>query len=429
LAAPSYRPATQSSYLRAVREFLTLCPDAVYADDLSLASVQRYDAELQRRQQRPGSRHTKIAAVKAFFAFLEERGALSTPITQAIMVPTQGGAKPVRPVDADEAALLLRAAQEGRHARDIALIAVLLHTGISFSDVTELTLADLILTPTPDSGGESGQEKQSAPIHSIRCKLRLRYRPATQCQEAPLDESTWQALNAYLAVRPMSPDPHLFLTTSATPLTLQTVGAIVKKYARAAGMPWIQARALRSGFILRQLAAGTPLPEVQICAGQRNITATRRYLGMLKSSGHIPAAYRRTCGVLIVDQHRSTRRQLRALLESAGHQVFEASDSVVARDMLRLSRLSLVVLITLSAHPKSAFDLIQNLADEQRLLADHRVVLIMLGRQQVPKGLINPAGHDIPVVSHAIPFHPVLAHIARAYAELGAREWMDDGYP
>ena len=262
LTGSHYRPATQDIYMRSLREFVAFCSDVAYADELSLDNVQRYDEELQRRQQRPGSKHTKIAAVTAFFAYLEEQGALSAPIAQAIAVPTQSVAKRVRPVEADEAALLLRAAREKGRVRDVALIIVLLYTGMSLSDVIDLTLADRLLTSALGPGIGSIRAKPSTSVTSIACTLRLRHRPATHGQETPLDEPTWQALNAYLAVRPNSSHPQVFLTDAGTPLTLQRVWVIVKRNARAAGMSWIQARSLRSGFILRQLAAGTPLSEI-----------------------------------------------------------------------------------------------------------------------------------------------------------------------
>src|SRR5215831_2380865 len=78
LVGPDYRPATQSSYGRALREFLQLCADLVYADELDLTSVRRYEQDLARRQLRATSRHMKLAAVKAFLSYLEEQEVLST---------------------------------------------------------------------------------------------------------------------------------------------------------------------------------------------------------------------------------------------------------------------------------------------------------------------------------------------------------------
>jgi CheY-like chemotaxis protein len=133
----------------------------------------------------------------------------------------------------------------------------------------------------------------------------------------------------------------------------------------------------------------------------------------------VSAAVRRTCGILIVDERQSTRTQLRLVLEAAGHQVFEASDMVAASDMLRLSRLALVVLLALPTEAKNASRVIQQFTDEQRQWADHRVILITTDKQQTSQQLLIAATQDLPVVSRPLAFPALFAYIARAYAQLG----------
>jgi DNA-binding NtrC family response regulator len=193
-------------------------------------------------------------------------------------------------------------------------------------------------------------------------------------------------------------------------------------------MPWIHSRALRSGYILRQLAAGTPLPEVQSRVGHRQVTTTRRYLGMLGTSGQLPVALRRTCGVLIVDAILQARRRLRAILESTGHQVFEASDVVCAHDMLRLSRLSLVVLVAASKRAWSDIEVLEKGSDGGQHLADYRIILIVPQRERVPEQLADPvASSKILVISRPIYYKTLQALIAQAYSELGAQnERLED---
>ena len=87
--------------------------------------------------------------------------------------------------------------------------------------------------------------------------------------------------------------------------------------------------------------------------------------------------------------------------------------------MLRLSRLAVVVLLALPAQPRNASTLLRHFTDQQQQRADHRVIFISIGKQQIPHQLMNAGGQDLPVVSRPISFSTLFAFIAQAYAQLG----------
>jgi hypothetical protein len=101
---------------------------------------------------------------------------------------------------------------------------------------------------------------------------------------------------------------------------------------------------------------------------------------------------------------------------------------VSARDLLRVSRLSLVVLLNLRPSPQYASKLLLKQPDDHHALTNHRIILITPRRQKFPEQLIsNIASNDIPVISRPLAFESLLAHIAHAYAELGAHgKALDD---
>jgi DNA-binding NtrC family response regulator len=125
--------------------------------------------------------------------------------------------------------------------------------------------------------------------------------------------------------------------------------------------------------------------------------------------------------VLIVDERQPTRRQLRSLLENAGHQVFETLDDVGAHDMLRLSRLSLVVLLNLWAPSWNGADLLPTLLRNGHLMPDYRIIVLVSGGGFLPEPVTDMiASSHIPVMARPLDFEAVLARITQAYAELGA---------
>lgn len=428
LVSPDYRPATQSSYGRVLQEFLRLCADLDYADELDLASVQRYEQDLARRQLRASSQHLKLAAVKAFVSYLEEQEIISTCFAHSITLPKPEQTTPTRPVGIDDAALLMRAVREARQPRDIAIITLLLSTGILLTELIELTLSDLQLAP-PQMNKRAVQRASASIPTATWGSLRLRDRRPAQEQETLLDQATVQALSAYLAVRHAGPHSQLFLTTTGTPLALQSAWAIVKRYARAAGLPWVQPRAIRGGYILQQLASGIPLAELESKIGHRQISTTRRYLGLVGSSPHGTASQRRNCGVLIVDADQAARRQLRSILEDAGHVVVEAPDAVIGRDLLRLSRLSLVVLLQLRAPLWESAELLSDPPPTGNLLADHRMIAVFAGNDPFPSQMSNAlVACAIPILTRPIDMEVLLIHLARAYGELVALREASTGW-
>jgi CheY-like chemotaxis protein len=343
---------------------------------------------------------------------------LSTAVAQSITVPRQQRSEPARPLDVDEAALLMRVVRQARQPRDIAVMTVLLRTGVALGELTQLTLADLDLPPPPADRTDVERGARPTGATTWGC-LRLPSRSAIQSQQIPLDHATWEALTAYLAVRPSGAHPQLFVTTSGKPLTLGEACRLVKRYARAAGMPWAHSRSVRSGFILRQLAAGAPVREVQRRMGRRQLTTTRRYTGLL-ASPRGSAMRRRTCGVLIVDERAAARRQLRLLLEDAKHQVFEAPDVVSAWDMLRLSRYALVVLLHLRAPTWDGAEFLTQLRRDPALVADHRVIVVVSDDEAAPTQVVTAlVARDTPLIARSLKLHVLLIHIERAYAELG----------
>jgi CheY-like chemotaxis protein len=209
---------------------------------------------------------------------------------------------------------------------------------------------------------------------------------------------------------------------------LKALWAIVKRYARAAGLPWLQPRALRSGYILQQLATGASLSEVQSKIGHRQIATTRRYIELARSSPRGTAAQRRSCGVLIVHDDQPARAYLRSLLEDAGHQVFEAPDAISARDMLRLSRLSLVVLLYLADAEWNRAELLSELSRRGNLLGDYRVIAVFAGNAPLPKQLIDMlVACNIPILTSPVDPNALFIHVVRAYGELGGWDVVSTG--
>src|SRR5260221_2414488 len=73
MATRHYRADTRRSYSYAIQEYLRHAPELTSADQLDLASVQRYAHELEQRGLHGTAQHVKLAAIKAFITYLEDQ--------------------------------------------------------------------------------------------------------------------------------------------------------------------------------------------------------------------------------------------------------------------------------------------------------------------------------------------------------------------
>lgn len=80
--------------------------------------------------------------------------------------------------------------------------------------------------------------------------------------------------------------------------------------------------------------------------------------------------------VLIVDDDEDTREALRFLLEDAGYTVAEAADGVEGLEAIQASDVPLVVLLDYSMPRLNGIEVLQAVARDARLAAQHAFILV-----------------------------------------------------
>jgi hypothetical protein len=90
--------------------------------------------------------------------------------------------------------------------------------------------------------------------------------------------------------------------------------------------------------------------------------------------------------------------------------------------MLRLSRLSLVVLLSLWEPFEDSAQLLLDLSRDKLLFSDHRLILLVTSGDDTLPTYVNDiiAVHAIPIVTRPIDFDTLQTRIAQTYAELDA---------
>src|SRR5260370_16923651 len=273
---------TRKSYVLDLREWITWVAERIcFVDEITVESFTRYEGEMEARGYKLSTRHRKAAALRVFAHFMVRHYGLDPELLDALVLDEvpEKDQQPLR--EADYKALLFEAGQvksqnkpESRARarslalRNVAILQVLLQTGIRLSELTALTLDDLDLPPERKSGKAEGGS------------LRVTRKGGDEKLLA-LNSKAVEAIQAYLKVRPRSQASSAFLSRSAEPLKNQAIQKMFKTVPTRAGAKWSHVHNLRATHVTYHLAHGTNIVEVQQNTGHRNLKTLHKYASLV----------------------------------------------------------------------------------------------------------------------------------------------------
>ena len=236
---------------------------------LDIATLLEFLEHLERdRGNAVRTRNARLAAIKAFFRFLEFRhpGYLDLA-AQVREIPAKKGEVPlIGSLDRAETRALLDAPDPGTVAgtRDRAMLCLTYNAGLRVSELVGLALDDLKM-PALDE------------VHIIGKGRRERI--------LPLWKETRSALRDWLALRPKSADRHLFLNAMGTGMTRRGFAKRLSLHAQTAAhsVPSITRKTvsphlLRHACALHTLEATGDVRKVSLWLGHSSVQTTEMYL-------------------------------------------------------------------------------------------------------------------------------------------------------
>ncbi len=270
-------PATVVNYLADLRAFLRWGRTEL-GDNFSLLQVtqlhiRRYRNHLAQELERTAStvnRH--LMALRKFCVFAQQTGDMSFDPTAGVSLVQNDRQVASRALTGPEIDRLIQAAHHGARAslvrRDLAILQLLLHTGIRIGELVDLQKDDVIF----DHPG-------------VRLRVCGASQPETEARYLPLNNQVYKTLNEYLLIRPQATaSDHLFLGQDGRPISNRTVQRIVTSCARAAGLTGVSAQSLRRTFALHLLAETDDLELVSVRLGHQNRIITEQYLSVHQNS-------------------------------------------------------------------------------------------------------------------------------------------------
>ena len=256
------RPLTVASYLSDLRSFAVWFTqtngEAFAPEGITALDARAFKSYLLTVAGfKPATVNRRLASLSRYCAWARAQELLQGDPMQEVK-----GVRQVKPAPKALAAVelrrLLREVHKRGIPRDIALVEVLVNTGLRAGELAKLTLDDLELS-----------ERKG--------KLTVRSGKGAKYREVPLNADARRALRDYLDVRPQGEEKALFLGQRGNGLTPSAIWRVVKQYGQRAGLE-ISPHTLRHTFGTRLVRRkGIDLVTVAAMMGHESLDTTAIY--------------------------------------------------------------------------------------------------------------------------------------------------------
>jgi integrase/recombinase XerC/integrase/recombinase XerD len=245
-------------------------------DGLGPRELRRFAGVLSERGAAKSTVARKLAAVRAFYASLVERGELDSNPAELVSTPKRDAYLPNVLKPGEVAALLEQIpGATPLELRDRAMFELVYSAGLRAEELVNLNL---------DSANPDAEELR---VEGKGGKTRI----------VPAGEPAWRALDAYLtrgrpalAAAGDRPDPSLFLSRSGKRLsTFDVRRRLQRQVGRAALQGGVTPHTLRHSFATHLLEGGADLRVIQELLGHASISTTQTYTRV--ESKRLKAAY------------------------------------------------------------------------------------------------------------------------------------------
>lgn len=238
--------------------------------------ISDYICHLEGLELAEATLRKKIIVLKTFFSWSQVKGFTSNDPAAPIIPPFREGKCP-RFLTKEECSRLIA---HIRQPRDTAVIQVLLHSGITLSEITRLALSDISdlnvsMRITPGVFGKTHVSRDATGSIHIRGK-------GAKERTIPLNREACEALVAYLETRPDSLDNTLFLSSRKKPLSGRQYQYIVENYFIKANIPNAGVQTLRHTFAINQLKKGTSPETLKELLGLKQSRSIEPYIELVQ---------------------------------------------------------------------------------------------------------------------------------------------------
>lgn len=259
---------TVTAYKSDINDFIKYLGSGLIDDNTVIIYVNQLSQE---RQLKDSTIIRKLVTLKIYFEFLYKQSYINENHFQKCRFRFKKEHRLPKTLSRDESSRLLKSVSDKVHMlhntgnewrtfRDLALIDVLISTGIRISEASNMSIHDIIF------------EEKTILIHGKGKRERLIY---ISCDD------TWDNLNKWLAIRSDSVNAYtdkVFVNRYGKQLTIHGIEYIYKKAKESAGVNASSTpHFLRHTFATNLLSNGADLRSVQELLGHSSVSTTEIY--------------------------------------------------------------------------------------------------------------------------------------------------------
>jgi integrase/recombinase XerC len=217
--------------------------------------IREFLASLYGRGNTNRSIARKLAAVRAFFAFLARERVIDSNPAKLVATPKLPKTLPAVPT-AEQANQLVDATAKEARVRDRLILELLYGCGLRVSELAGLNLDD---------------------FDTSQRWVRVRGKGRKE-RQVPYGARAAEALEAYLQARAGYDSPALVLNHRGRRLTTRSIARLVKRYAVLfSGDPSLHPHSLRHAYATHLLSDGADLRAIQELLGHASLSTTQKY--------------------------------------------------------------------------------------------------------------------------------------------------------
>ena len=253
--------------------------ESIDLESLTPMEVIDYRNTMLERGKKPSTINRSLISISSFCQWAQQNDLILNNPAEGIRSVTEEPLAP-RALERKEQLALLRVVRKSGNLRDLAIITMLLHTGIRVSELCNLRISDIRIS-----------------INSNM--ITVREGKGTKQRNIPLNSTVIRVLKDYLnsfykeektaIITSSNPEQgrFLFYGQKRMPLTDRGVRHLIKKYAYMAKIKHLSPHIFRHTCAKNLIDAGQPIDRVSKILGHSNINTTSIYTMPTEKDLHI----------------------------------------------------------------------------------------------------------------------------------------------